>query len=93
MGFALQRIEQPAVFAPNAFLRMGTDNIVTIISKRIEVGQGAYIGLATILADVPAYLVNSDSAGRPINGGPSRPANRFDLRSNQALADAAVDAA
>ena len=43
--------EQPTVFAPNAFLRIGSDNIVTVISKHIEVGQGAYTGLATLLAE------------------------------------------
>lgn len=39
------------VFAPNAFLRIGPDNSVTVISKHIEVGQGVYTGLATILAE------------------------------------------
>jgi isoquinoline 1-oxidoreductase subunit beta len=48
---ALHAAEQPTVFAPNAFLRIGGDDIVTIISKHIEVGQGAYTGLATILAE------------------------------------------
>jgi isoquinoline 1-oxidoreductase subunit beta len=48
---AVQASGQPAVFAPNAFLRIGTDNTVTVISKHIEVGQGAYTGLATILAE------------------------------------------
>src|SRR5215469_6665450 len=49
--FALQVEEQPALFAPNAFLRIGTDNIVTVISKHIEVGQGVYTGLATVVAE------------------------------------------
>lgn len=40
-----------ANFAPNAFLRIGADNSVTIISKHLEMGQGTYTGLATILAD------------------------------------------
>ncbi len=38
-------------FAPNAFVRIGADNSITIISKHIEMGQGAYTGLATVLAD------------------------------------------
>jgi isoquinoline 1-oxidoreductase subunit beta len=38
-------------FAPNAFVRIGTDNSITIISKHIEMGQGSYTGLATVLAD------------------------------------------
>ena len=44
--------EQPAaVFAPNAFVRIGTDNIVTVISKHTEMGQGVYTGLATLVAE------------------------------------------
>ena len=35
----------------NAFLRIGSDNSVTVISKHLEMGQGTYTGLATILAD------------------------------------------
>lgn len=38
-------------FAPNAFLRIGTDSSVTIISKHVELGQGVYTGLATMLAE------------------------------------------
>ncbi|HEX3913279.1 MAG TPA: xanthine dehydrogenase family protein molybdopterin-binding subunit [Steroidobacteraceae bacterium] len=40
-----------APFAPNAFVRIGADNSITIISKHIEMGQGAYTGLATVLAE------------------------------------------
>jgi isoquinoline 1-oxidoreductase subunit beta len=50
-AFAQQAGAQPAVFAPNAFLRIGPDNIVTVISKHIEVGQGIYTGLATMMAE------------------------------------------
>jgi len=39
------------VFAPNAFIRIGTDNTVTILSKHIEFGQGPFTGLATIVAE------------------------------------------
>ncbi|MBK8117862.1 MAG: xanthine dehydrogenase family protein molybdopterin-binding subunit [Sulfuritalea sp.] len=38
-------------FAPNAFLRVGVDNSVTVIAKHLEMGQGSYTGLATILAE------------------------------------------
>ncbi len=41
----------PIPFEPNAFLRIGTDNSVTVISKHLEMGQGTYTGLATILAE------------------------------------------
>jgi len=40
-----------AVFAPNAFLRIGADGNVTIISKHLEMGQGSYTGIATVLAE------------------------------------------
>ena len=38
-------------FAPNAFVRIGRDNTVTIIAKHLEMGQGTYTGLATIVAE------------------------------------------
>jgi isoquinoline 1-oxidoreductase beta subunit len=41
----------PAVFAPNAFLRIGADGSVTVIAKHVEMGQGAYTGIATVLAE------------------------------------------
>ncbi|MBW8365382.1 MAG: xanthine dehydrogenase family protein molybdopterin-binding subunit [Rhizobium sp.] len=41
----------PIHFEPNAFLRIGTDNTVTVLSKHLEMGQGTYTGLATLLAD------------------------------------------
>ncbi|MFO0986875.1 MAG: xanthine dehydrogenase family protein molybdopterin-binding subunit [Alphaproteobacteria bacterium] len=37
--------------APNAFVRIGADNSVTVIAKHLEMGQGSYTGLATILAE------------------------------------------
>lgn len=38
-------------FSPNAFLRIDTDNTVTVIAKHLEMGQGTYTGLATIVAE------------------------------------------
>src|SRR3979411_2894569 len=40
-----------AVFTPNAFLRVGSDNSVTVIAKHLEMGQGTYTGIATIVAE------------------------------------------
>jgi isoquinoline 1-oxidoreductase beta subunit len=37
--------------APNAFVRVGTDNIVTVICKHHEMGQGNTTGLASMVAD------------------------------------------
>ncbi len=46
-----ERAGAAAPFEPNAFLRVGADNTVTVISKHIEMGQGTYTGLATIVAE------------------------------------------
>jgi isoquinoline 1-oxidoreductase beta subunit len=40
-----------AAFAPNAFVRIGTDNTVTVIVKHVEMGQGTYTGLPTLVAE------------------------------------------
>lgn len=42
---------QAQAFEPNAFIRIGIDNTVTVISKHLEMGQGTYTGLATIVAE------------------------------------------
>jgi len=36
---------------PNAFVRVGGDNTVTVIVKHLEMGQGTYTGLPTVVAD------------------------------------------
>lgn len=38
-------------FEPNAFLRIGADGTVTVLSKHLEMGQGTYTGLATLVAE------------------------------------------
>lgn len=40
-----------AALEPNAFVRIDADGTVTVISKHIEMGQGAYTGLATLVAE------------------------------------------
>jgi isoquinoline 1-oxidoreductase beta subunit len=40
-----------APFTPNAFLRIGADDSVTVIAKHVEMGQGAYTGIATVVAE------------------------------------------
>ncbi|VVO08134.1 xanthine dehydrogenase family protein molybdopterin-binding subunit [Pseudomonas fluorescens] len=42
---------QASVFEPNAFLRIAEDNSVTVVAKHLEMGQGSYTGLATIVAE------------------------------------------
>ena len=43
--------DTPKDFVPNAFLRIAPDNSVTVIAKHLEMGQGSYTGLATVVAD------------------------------------------
>ncbi len=38
-------------FSPNAFVRIGPDNTVTVIVKHLEMGQGTYTGLPTLVAE------------------------------------------
>src|SRR5881628_3029365 len=50
---ALPGVEGAAAgpLAPNAFVRVGTDNLVTVICKHHEMGQGNTTGLASMVAD------------------------------------------
>jgi len=41
----------PPAADPNAFVRIGRDNTVTVIAKHLEMGQGTYTGLATLVAE------------------------------------------
>jgi isoquinoline 1-oxidoreductase beta subunit len=47
------RVAQPAAapFAPNAFVRVGTDDTITVLVKHLEFGQGPLTGLATLVAE------------------------------------------
>ena len=49
----LRNIGIPAAenFAPNAFVRIGKDNMITVIVNHSEMGQGAYTSLPMIIAD------------------------------------------
>jgi isoquinoline 1-oxidoreductase beta subunit len=38
-------------FAPNAFVRVGTDDWVTVVANHSEMGQGVYTGLAMLVAE------------------------------------------
>ncbi len=38
-------------FEPNAFVRIGADNTVTVVVKHLEMGQGTYTGLPTLVAE------------------------------------------
>ncbi len=40
-----------STFEPNAFLTIGRDNVVTVVVKHLEMGQGTYTGLPTLIAE------------------------------------------
>ncbi|MFC5550037.1 xanthine dehydrogenase family protein molybdopterin-binding subunit [Massilia aerilata] len=42
---------KPAIYAPNAFLRVAPDNTVTVIVNRLEFGQGVHTALPMVIAD------------------------------------------
>ena len=50
-GKAGGTVTATARFEPNAFVRISPDNVVTVISKHLEMGQGTYTGLATLVAE------------------------------------------
>ncbi|WP_374261560.1 molybdopterin cofactor-binding domain-containing protein [Zoogloea sp.] len=54
-------------FEPTPFLRIGADNTVTVISKHLEMGQGTYTGLATIVAEE----LDADWAQVKVEGAPA----------------------
>jgi isoquinoline 1-oxidoreductase beta subunit len=81
------------VFAPNAFVRIAADNSVTVIAKHLEMGQGSFTGLATLLAEeldadwnevrvegapADASKYANGNTGVQITGGSSAMANSYE---------------
>lgn len=60
---------------PNAFVRVNADDTVTVISKHIEMGQGTYTGLATIVAEE----IDADWKKIRVEGAPADPARYNNL--------------
>ncbi len=54
-------------FAPNAFVRIGKDNTVTVLVKHLEMGQGTYTGLPTLVAEE----LDADWAQVRVQGAPA----------------------
>src|SRR5262249_27458147 len=66
----------PGAFEPNAFVRIGTDNTVTVIVKHFEMGQGTFTGLPTLVAEeLDADWSQIRAQGAPAD--PSRYNNLF----------------
>src|SRR5260370_32290615 len=66
----------PTPLAPNAFVRVALDNTATVLIKHIEMGQGPFTGLATLVADA----MDADWAKVRAEHAPSNP----DLKKNRA---------
>src|SRR5207302_5002986 len=63
-GFA--QAQAQALFAPNAFIRIAPDNTVTVIVKHLEMGEGTYTGLPTLVAEeLDAYWSQIRVEGAP----------------------------
>lgn len=56
-----------APFTPNAFLRVAEDNTVTVLVKHLEMGQGTYTGLPTLVAEE----LDADWAQIRVEGAPA----------------------
>ena len=50
-GHSITENANQILLEPNAFVRIGTDNTVTVIAKHIEFGQGTFTGLPTLVAE------------------------------------------
>ncbi|MEP7330000.1 MAG: xanthine dehydrogenase family protein molybdopterin-binding subunit [Betaproteobacteria bacterium] len=56
-------------FAPNAFLRIAKDNTVTVVCKHLEMGQGVFTGLPTLVAEeLDAAWSQVRTVGAPADG-------------------------
>jgi isoquinoline 1-oxidoreductase beta subunit len=49
--FAQEAMPPVGSFTPNAFIRIGTDDIVTVIVNKAEMGQGVYTSLPMLIAE------------------------------------------
>src|SRR3989475_13014898 len=60
---------------PNAFVRIGTDNTVTLIVQHLEMGQGTYTGLPTLVAEE----LDADRGQIRVEGAPADPSRYNNL--------------
>jgi len=60
---------------PNAFVRIDPDGTVTVLSKHLEMGQGSYTGLATLVAEE----LDADWSRVRVVGAPADPSRYANL--------------
>ena len=65
--FPAARAEEKSVLEANAFVRIGADSTVTVIVKHLEMGQGTYTGLPTLVAEE----LDADWAQIRVEGAPA----------------------
>jgi isoquinoline 1-oxidoreductase subunit beta len=65
--FVRAEAADPTSFAPNPFVRIGADNSVTVVVKHLEMGQGTYTGLPTLVAEE----LDADWAQIKVEGAPA----------------------
>ncbi|MEE3627545.1 molybdopterin cofactor-binding domain-containing protein [Nitrospirillum sp. BR 11752] len=62
---AVAREDAPAVFAPDAFIRIANDGAATLIMPQVEMGQGIYTAMTMLIAeelDLPLAAVRLEAA-------------------------------
>src|SRR3954471_3800724 len=65
--FPSLRAQEKSALEANAFVRIGADNTVTVIVKHLEMGQGTYTGLPTLVAEE----LDADWAQVRVEGAPA----------------------
>jgi len=70
MSYGQEGAPPPGPFEPNVFLKIAPDNSVTLLSKHLEMGQGASTGMATMVAEE----LGADWALMKFEHAPSNPA-------------------
>ena len=92
-GLAMAGVAAATTSMPNAWVRIGSDNTVTILSARSEIGQGVYTALPTLVAEelevdlgkikveiapAGAAYVNTQLGGAQITGGSTSVTEAYD---------------
>jgi len=67
VAFPDAHAQAQAPLEPNAFIRIGADSTVTVIVKHLEMGQGTYTGLPTLVAEE----LDADWAQMRVEGAPA----------------------